>query len=306
MASHYNSSQMEEYIQTLWITQWLSLEEIQKIYKKKAMEYHPDRNHGFRDEAEKKMKQLNIAFDYIKKYYDFYISLNETENDFFDDENYKDSEEETFEEIWEFYLWYARAKKNGKWGFIDKNYNEVVPFIYDNVWNFSENLAWVKKNGKAWFINSFWKEKISLSYDWVEEFKNWYAKICKNWIEWRVDTNGTEYFETKSNYSNEYENEKSFDEMNKYEKIEYLANLNKKWILSNEEFEIEKNKLLWKDGKKSENTVKTEKKLKETNNEQVITKDTPMSFLEFIGRCFLWMFILGWFINLFEWIWKQF
>lgn len=32
----------------------------------------------------------------------------------------------------------------------------------------------------------------------------------------------------KNNYSNEYENEKSFDEMNKYEKIEYLANLNKK------------------------------------------------------------------------------
>lgn len=44
------------------------------------MEYHPDRDHGFREEAEKKMKQVNIAYDYVKKYYDFYISLNETEN----------------------------------------------------------------------------------------------------------------------------------------------------------------------------------------------------------------------------------
>ena len=36
--------------------------EIKKAFHKKAMEYHPDRNAGFKDEAEKKMKEINEAY----------------------------------------------------------------------------------------------------------------------------------------------------------------------------------------------------------------------------------------------------
>lgn len=149
---------LKKYIDILWISYWLSLQEIQKIYKKKAMEYHPDRNHGFKEETEKKMKEINQAYDYVKKYYDFYYSFKE----------------------------------------------------------------------------------------------------------------------------------KSFEEMSNYEKIEYLGNLNEKDILSDEEFEIEKNKILWKNPKMNKN--KHEEK--------------PLS-----GWDIFWLVIWIWAIfnllwKLFEWIWN--
>lgn len=130
--STFNQELLEKYMDILQISYWLSLDEIRKIYRKKAMEYHPDRNHWFKMEAEEKMAQLNQAYDYIQKYYNSYITVN-------------------------------------------------------------------------------------------------------------------------------YKQEKSFDTMNKYEKLEYLANLYKAWILSNEEFEVEKSKILWKN-------FETNEKIKKSSN----------------------------------------
>jgi hypothetical protein len=56
---------MDKYLKILWIGYWLSLEEIKKEYKKKCMEYHPDRNAWFKEEATKKMKEINEAYEYI-------------------------------------------------------------------------------------------------------------------------------------------------------------------------------------------------------------------------------------------------
>jgi DnaJ-class molecular chaperone len=63
----------------------LSKEEIKKAYNKKAMEYHPDRNHAFKNEAEEKMKEINSSFDYLKKKYDNYIRLSNNN----DNKNYQ-------------------------------------------------------------------------------------------------------------------------------------------------------------------------------------------------------------------------
>lgn len=65
---------MKKYLAILWIWYWLSKEEINLAYKKMAMKYHPDRNHGFKEESEKKMKDLNEARDYILNNFDEYTN----------------------------------------------------------------------------------------------------------------------------------------------------------------------------------------------------------------------------------------
>lgn len=63
---------MKKYLDILWISYGLSLDEIKKAYLKKAFEYHPDRNHGFKKEAEEKLKEINIAMDYIQDHFSEY------------------------------------------------------------------------------------------------------------------------------------------------------------------------------------------------------------------------------------------
>ena len=68
---------MDLYI-TLEIEKTASKEEIKKAYRKKAMEYHPDRNKG-NQEAEAKFKEINNAYDILwdeskKKQYDMFGS----------------------------------------------------------------------------------------------------------------------------------------------------------------------------------------------------------------------------------------
>lgn len=54
-----------DYYEILEITRSASAEEIKKAYRKKAMQYHPDRNPGDH-EAEAKFKEINEAYDVLK------------------------------------------------------------------------------------------------------------------------------------------------------------------------------------------------------------------------------------------------
>lgn len=55
----------EDYYKSLGIDQGASTEEIRKAYRKKAMQYHPDRNPGDK-QAEQKFKEINEAHDVLK------------------------------------------------------------------------------------------------------------------------------------------------------------------------------------------------------------------------------------------------
>ena len=64
------------YYDTLWVNKSSSADEIKKAYRKKAMEYHPDRNKGDKT-AEKKFKDINEAYSTLsdsskKKQYDMF------------------------------------------------------------------------------------------------------------------------------------------------------------------------------------------------------------------------------------------
>lgn len=50
------------YYDMLWVQKNASAQEIKKAYRKKAMEYHPDRNKWDKN-AEKKFKEINQAYD---------------------------------------------------------------------------------------------------------------------------------------------------------------------------------------------------------------------------------------------------
>jgi molecular chaperone DnaJ len=54
-----------DYYETLGVERGASADEIKKAYRKKAMQYHPDRNQGDAD-AEHKFKEANAAYDVLK------------------------------------------------------------------------------------------------------------------------------------------------------------------------------------------------------------------------------------------------
>ena len=55
----------EDYYETLGVNNSASDEEIKKAYRKKAMQYHPDRNKGDK-EAEQHFKKVNEAYYVLK------------------------------------------------------------------------------------------------------------------------------------------------------------------------------------------------------------------------------------------------
>ena len=55
----------EDFYDILGVVQNSSSDEIKKAYRKKAMQYHPDRNQGD-DAAEQRFKEINEAYDVLK------------------------------------------------------------------------------------------------------------------------------------------------------------------------------------------------------------------------------------------------
>lgn len=69
---------MSNFYDTLWVNKNSSADEIKKAYRKKAMEFHPDRN-KWNTEAEKKFKEVNEAYSTLsdpqkKQQYDMFGS----------------------------------------------------------------------------------------------------------------------------------------------------------------------------------------------------------------------------------------
>lgn len=53
------------YYETLWINKWATEAEIKKAYRKKAMEWHPDK-HKWDKKAEAQFKKINEAYETLK------------------------------------------------------------------------------------------------------------------------------------------------------------------------------------------------------------------------------------------------
>lgn len=72
----------KDYYSILGIQKGATQDEIKKAFKKKALEHHPDRNHDKKDEAEKKIKEINEAYSVLgdegkRRQYDQFGSVNE-------------------------------------------------------------------------------------------------------------------------------------------------------------------------------------------------------------------------------------
>jgi molecular chaperone DnaJ len=55
----------KDYYEVLGVPHGASADELKKAYRKMAMQYHPDRNHG-KSEAEHKFKEINEAYDVLR------------------------------------------------------------------------------------------------------------------------------------------------------------------------------------------------------------------------------------------------
>lgn len=56
---------MEKYYRVLEISSDSSLEEIKKAYHRLALKWHPDKNPNNQEEAEKKFKEINEAYEFL-------------------------------------------------------------------------------------------------------------------------------------------------------------------------------------------------------------------------------------------------
>lgn len=71
-SSASSSSNVEHYYAVLGLSKGATMDDIKKAYRKLSMQYHPDKvghlGEEFQKVAEEKMKEINAAYDYFKKY----------------------------------------------------------------------------------------------------------------------------------------------------------------------------------------------------------------------------------------------
>lgn len=93
----------KDYYQILDLSNNASVDEIKRAYRKLAMRYHPDRNHGKEEWAHGKFKEINEAFSVLgdpkkKRQYDHFGMVGNT-GDIFDSQAMRTSVEELMKDF---------------------------------------------------------------------------------------------------------------------------------------------------------------------------------------------------------------
>lgn len=108
----------------LWVSKTATQDEIKKAYKKKAMEYHPDRNKWSKI-AEDKFKEVQTAYDTLwdiskRKNYDTYGSNSFNWNPFWQYQSgYSSSQYSDLDDLFSSFWWNKSGFKSGWFDFWD-------------------------------------------------------------------------------------------------------------------------------------------------------------------------------------------
>lgn len=158
--------------EVLWVSKTASKEEIKKAYKKKAMEYHPDRNKN-NPNAEEMFKKVNSAYDTLsddnkRKQYDMFWSTSSS-----------------------WFWWWNPFWWTSGW-FED---------IFSNMWWSSRNRSsWFEFNIEDLFWNMWWTKSSSKNYKQEKKEENLdfekvyevpvfdlilWCKIEVSWVYWQ-------------------------------------------------------------------------------------------------------------------------
>lgn len=134
------------YYDVLWVDKKSSTEEIKKAYRKKAMEYHPDRAKGDKVVAESKFKEIWEAYDTLsdsskKKNYDMFGSSKA--NQFGWGNSYSSSWFWWFED-----MFWGSSKKQSSWWF-----------------GWFEDLFWWGWNNQQSYMEEEIEEEVSLDFE---------------------------------------------------------------------------------------------------------------------------------------------
>jgi len=172
---------MKKYLEILGIWFWLTKEKIRSIYRQKAMDFHPDRNQRYKDYFERKMMELNGAYEYIMENFDDYInkvySIKHTYIYFYDE--------------W-LYLFYVLKNYDLALKKFDKSIELNQDFLYshfmkaktlEKLWYEREALIIYQEiiSRDNTFYNAFIRIWELLKKDWIENVK-------ENRIERKVET----------------------------------------------------------------------------------------------------------------------
>lgn len=126
----------------LWVDKNSSSEDIKKAYRKKAMEYHPDRN-SWDKRAEEKFKEINSAYDTLW------------------DEN-KRKQYDMFWSSWNSFWWWSPFWNSWFSWFED---------IFSNMWWSNRKSSWFEFNIEDLFWNVWWNSKRKKSYEYEDNIK---------------------------------------------------------------------------------------------------------------------------------------
>lgn len=117
-----------KYYDVLWVDKKASAEDIKKAYRKKAMEYHPDRAKGDKKVAEAKFKEIWEAYETLsdpskKKNYDMFGSAKS--NPFWGGSSYSSGWASGFEDIFSWFGWAWRQQSSWSSWWFDFNFEDL-------------------------------------------------------------------------------------------------------------------------------------------------------------------------------------